>query len=54
MKCCCCNAELDVSVNDVPPKWYGVIVGAVLTKVICAKCLKTDEGAEEYERGIKV
>lgn len=50
MKCCHCNVEVDTKVNTVPPKWYGVVVGDTLVRVICDKCIKTVEGMKEYEK----
>ena len=48
MKCTCCGKEVDVDVNDVPPKWYGRYQASVLTDVICAECLLTAKGREVW------
>jgi hypothetical protein len=46
MKCCRCNQELDVSKNEIPPKWFGIFTICDLKKVICAECIKKPENKE--------
>lgn len=50
MKCCSCEKEVDTKNNDVPPKWYGIHVGADLKKVVCDECIKTSDGMAKYEK----
>lgn len=48
MKCCMCSKEVDVTKNDIPPKWFGLYDGWKLVQVICAECIHKPEYREEW------
>jgi hypothetical protein len=50
MKCCSCKKEVDLNDREVPPKWYGRHSFSEIVKVICADCIKTEEGRKEYDK----
>ena len=46
MKCCKCQAELDVKVNEIPPKWFGAYSMGALLKAICVDCIRKPENKD--------
>ena len=46
MKCCKCDKEIDIKVNEVPPTWYGMFLASEVKKVICSECIKSPKGKD--------
>jgi hypothetical protein len=48
VKCCECGKEVDVTVNVIPPSWYGAYHGIKMVAMICAECIAIPEKLERW------
>jgi hypothetical protein len=50
MNCCECNKKLDLTVHDIPPKWFEKREGDKQVAVICSDCIKEPEKLDRWQK----
>jgi len=51
MKCCICNEEVDTTVSQIPPTWYGTFRGEKMLAVIHDKCIEEPGVRDRWIKG---
>jgi hypothetical protein len=47
--CCECEKKIDLTVQEVPPKWFGKWEGDKQVSVICSDCIKEPKKLKKWQ-----